>query len=72
MPDVLTGWVHGNTITLEAPVPPFEGKRVLVRIEPVEDMEAALPSDVQARLWQTWVETGPQGPIEEDGDPELP
>lgn len=72
MPDVLTGWVHGNTITLEAAVPPLEGKRVLVRIEPAEDPEAALTPDVQARLWQSWVERGPQGPIEDDGDPELP
>ena len=32
MPEMLTGWVHGNTITLESSVPLFEGKRVLVRI----------------------------------------
>ena len=72
MPDVLTGWVHGNTITLETPVPPFEGRRVLVRIEPAEDSEEVLTPDAQARLWQSWVERGPQGPIEDDGDPEIP
>jgi hypothetical protein len=73
MSDMLTGWVHGNTITLEtAPVPPLDGKRVLVRIEPAEDPEATLTSGVQAKLWQTWAERGPQGPIEDDGEPELP
>jgi hypothetical protein len=72
MPDMLTGWVHGNTIRLDSPVPPLEGRRVLVRIEPAEDPETTLTPDVQARHWQSWVERGPQGPIEDDGDPELP
>lgn len=74
MADVLAmaGWVHGTTIELEAPVPPLEGKRVLVRIEPAEDSEAAPTPEVQAKLWQTWVERGPQGPIEDEGEPELP
>jgi hypothetical protein len=72
MSDVFTGWVHGNTIRLEAPVPPLEGKRVLVRIEPAEDSEAALTSDVQASLWQAWMERGPQGPIEDEEETELP
>ncbi|HKI01842.1 MAG TPA: hypothetical protein VKK31_07685 [Thermoanaerobaculia bacterium] len=27
---------------------------------------------VQAKLWQEWMERGSQGPIEDDGDPELP
>lgn len=72
MSDVLAGWVYGNTIKLETPVPPLEGKRVLVRIEPVEDSDTALTPEVQASLWQTWVERGPQGPIEDNGDPELP
>ena len=72
MPEMLTGWVHGNTITLEISVSPFEGKRVLVRIEPAEDSEATLTADVQARLWQAWTERGPQGPIEDEGEPEIP
>jgi hypothetical protein len=60
----LTGRVHGNTITLDAPVPPFEGMRVLVRIETVQvDADATLPREVHARLWQEWIEIGPQGPI---------
>lgn len=33
MADLLTGWIHGTTITLDAPIPPLEGKRVLLRIE---------------------------------------
>jgi hypothetical protein len=45
-------------------VPPLEGKRVLVRVEPAEDSEATLTADVQARLWRAWAEIGPQGPIE--------
>jgi hypothetical protein len=72
MPDLLAGWVHGNTIKLEAPVPPLEGKRVLVRIEPAEYSEVTLTPAAQANLWQAWVERGPQGPIEDDGEPELP
>jgi len=50
----------------------LEGKRVLVRIEPAEDSEAALTADIQARLWQAWAERGPQGPIEDEGEPEIP
>ena len=72
MPEMLTGWVHGNTITLESSVPPLEGKRVLVRVEPVEDSEATLTADVQARLWRAWAERGPQGSIEDEGEPEIP
>jgi hypothetical protein len=72
MADLLTGWVHGNTITLETPVPPFEGKRVLIRLEPAEDLDAALSLEMQARLWRDWAESGPQGPIEDDGEPEFP
>lgn len=43
----LTGWVHGNTITLDAPVTPFESMRVLVRIKPVrDDLDTELPSEL--------------------------
>lgn len=35
-------------------------------------MNVAIPAEVQARLWRDWAESGPQGPIEEDGEPEFP
>jgi hypothetical protein len=69
MPDVLTGWVHGNTIRLEASVPPLEGKRVLVWIEPAEDLEAALTPDVQARLGRRGWRAAPRGRSRMKGDP---
>ena len=66
-----TGVLKGRTITLDDAVPPLEGQRVRVVIAPEED-EARLTPAEQARLWQHWVEHGPQGPIEDDEEPELP
>jgi hypothetical protein len=72
MADALaTGVLHGNTITLDAPVPPLEGRRVLVIIAP-EERELALAADEQTRIWDEWVRRGPEGPIEDDGEPEFP
>jgi hypothetical protein len=65
------GIVHGNTIMLDNTVPPLEGKRVLVLIEPLEDGET-LDNATQARLWNAWAESGPQGPIEDEGEIEFP
>jgi hypothetical protein len=67
----VTGVLRGNTITLDAPVPPLEGRRVRVIIAP-EDIELALPTDEQARLWDEWVRQGPQGPLEDEGEQEFP
>ena len=61
-----TGCVHGNTVTLDSPVPALEGVRVRVVLEPVNDTDAALKPDAQAHLWSEWVSNGPQGPLEED------
>lgn len=61
------GTVHGQRVELEAPAPDFEGKRVRVRLDVLED-ERELSSAEQAGLWQHWVESGPQGPIEDDSD----
>jgi hypothetical protein len=72
MAEHLTGWVHGNTITLETPQAPLEGRRVRVSIEPAEDSEALIQAEEQARLWQEWAEHGPQGPIELDDETDLP
>ena len=65
----LKGQLNGNTITLERAVPPLEGKRVHVLIEPVEE-DVELSGSEQAELWQEWVNSGPQGPIS-DEDAEL-
>lgn len=45
MAEHLTGWVHGNTITLETMQPPLEGKRVRISIEPAEDSEALIQAE---------------------------
>lgn len=66
------GTVHGNTITLDTAIPPLEGKRVLVLIEPLGGGEKKLAPETQSRLWQEWVEKGPQGPIEDEGEAEFP
>ena len=67
----LTGLVHGTTIDLDvAPSPPFEGKRVRVVLELDED--ARLSAAEQAQAWSAWFASGPQGPIEDEGEPELP
>jgi len=55
---------------LDEPVPDLEGRRVRVVVEPVE--EAAVDRAEQQRIWEAWAVHGPQGPIEDDGEPELP
>jgi hypothetical protein len=66
-----TGILHGNTITLDAPVPPLEGQRVRVIIALAED-DTLLRPEEQAKAWSQWVANGPHGPIEDDGEPEFP
>jgi hypothetical protein len=67
----VTGRLHGNTITLEAPVPALEGQRVRVLMA-LDDQDLTLVSEDQARLWDEWAQSGRQGPIEDDDVPELP
>jgi len=67
----VTGVLRGNTITLDAPVPPLEGRRVRVIIAP-EDVEVSLSNKEQAHLWDEWSRQGPQGPLEDEGEPEFP
>jgi hypothetical protein len=67
----VTGVLHGNTITLDALVPPLDGRRVRLVIAPADD-EGDLSADEQARLWDEWVRAGEQGPIDDDGEPEFP
>jgi len=61
------GTVHGRRVELESSVPSLDGKRVRVRLDPLED-ERMLSSVEQAEIWHEWVESGPQGPIEDDSD----
>ena len=67
----VTGILHGNTITLDGPVPPLEGQRVRIVIA-LMDEEVELAPGEQAKAWKQWIAGGPQGPIEEDGEPEFP
>jgi hypothetical protein len=68
----LTGRVHGTTIDLDvAPNQPFEGKRVRVVLELVDD-DVRLTPDEQAHAWSVWLRSGPDGPIPDDGDAEFP
>jgi hypothetical protein len=67
----VTGLLQGKTITLDAPVPPLDGQRVHVIITPANEA-AELSREEQARLWEEWVRRGPQGPIEDDDEPEFP
>ena len=66
-----TGVLHGNTITLDGPVPPLEGQRVRVLIARADD-SAQLSSAEHIAAWSQWLDHGPQGPIEDDGEPEFP
>jgi hypothetical protein len=65
-----TGLVRGKTIELESAVPEMDGQRVRVVLEPVE--EPRLSSEQQRELWQSWIEHGPQGPIEDGPDTDIP
>jgi hypothetical protein len=68
MSAALTGRVHGRVIELDAPLPDLEGQRVRVMVEPVgEPDKAAL-----RRAWDAWVHEAEDGPLVDDGEPELP
>jgi hypothetical protein len=67
----VTGVLHGNTITLDAPVPALDGQRVHVALAP-DDRDGVLGAGEQAHLWNEWVQLGSQGPIDDDGEPEFP
>lgn len=73
MAEAVKGLLRGNIITLDSAVPPLDGKRVRVLLEPVNEMESKLSAEAQRDLWRQWVEHGPQGPIEDDeSDPGFP
>ncbi len=72
MAAALTGRVRGNVITLDEPLPPLEGRRVRVSVEPLSDETRRRSDSEKAELWRIWVDRGPQGPIEDEGEPEFP
>jgi len=64
----LTGRVHGTTIDLDAaPNRRFDGKRVRVVLELVDDDVRPTP-DEQVRAWSAWSAGGPDGPAMDDGE----
>lgn len=60
----VTGTVRGNTITLDEAIPPLEGRRIRVSLEPLADPDQVLTADEQARLLREWAASGPQGPLD--------
>lgn len=64
MIDEFTGTVRGNTIALDGPVPPLEGRRVRVILEPLSSEETAPAPEEQERLLLEWAEKGPKGPLD--------
>ena len=67
----VTGILHGNTITLDGPVPPLEGQRVRILIA-LADEEVELSLSEQRAAWSAWVNGGPDGPLEDEGESEFP
>ena len=72
MPERAVGQVHGRTIELDVPLPSLDGRRVSLSIEPLEGAAEAVAPAQTAELWHQWREHGPQGPIDDDGEPEFP
>ena len=65
-----TGLLRGATIELESAVPEMDGQRVRVVLEPIE--EQPLSTQQQREFWGAWVERGPEDPIEDAVDTEIP
>jgi energy-coupling factor transporter ATP-binding protein EcfA2 len=68
----VNGTLSGRTIILDEPVPPLDGRRVRVLLEPFDEEDAALTPSHRLELWREWTERGPQGPIEDESGPEFP
>lgn len=66
----LKGLVQGRTVVLDEAIPPLEGKRVRVVLEPVDEPDLTAAANVEA--WRQWLASGAQGPIEDEGEPEFP
>jgi len=61
------GTVHGMQVVLEDPVPSLEGKRVRVRLDVLDEERVLSPAE-QMEAWRGWVDSGPQGPLEDESD----
>lgn len=61
------GIVNGKQVVLEDAVPDLDGQRVRVQLDALDDEKALSPAE-QLDAWRDWVESGPQGPIEDDSD----
>ena len=61
------GIVHGRQVVLEDPVPSLDGKRVRVRLEALDEERVLSPAE-QIQAWREWVESRPQGTLEDDSD----
>ena len=66
-----TGLLKGKTVALDELVPPLEGRRVRVVLEPLESQpedlsDVILTQEEQAALGKHWVESGPQGPLDDE------
>ena len=59
----------GKTITLDEGVPELDGKRVRMVVEPADETDVAIDA---VGLWREWLERGPQGPVEDEAEPEFP
>ena len=67
MIDEVTGTVRGNTIDLDEPVPPLEGRWVRVILEPLPTEGTTLTAEEQERMLLEWAAKGPQGPLDAEG-----
>ena len=72
MTELTTGELKGNVITLVSALPRLDGRRVRVAVEPIDESEVELGAQAQTSLWSEWAARGPQGPIDDESEPEFP
>ncbi|MGD0679850.1 MAG: hypothetical protein ABSC94_31085 [Polyangiaceae bacterium] len=74
MTNAARGVLRGVTITLDAPVPPLDGQRVRLVIEPETQSHVSrdLSPAEHAVLLREWATHGPRGPIDDVDFPEPP
>lgn len=62
----IQGEVNGSTVALDRPLPALDGRRVRLVIVPESSADIDLGPEENLALWRTWMNSGPQGPIEVD------
>jgi hypothetical protein len=65
------GLLKGKTIELDEPMPPLDGKRVVVTIEADESGEV-LSTEGARTAWDAWAASANQGPLQVDDDADFP